>query len=106
LVAESELNRPQLIGEVAALTADFRAFTNRAKSLSSIASSAAVLVAAVSAFRRVKSVSNGAKPSWLQSALKGAGMISTLWLAFRPQGRQQETPRDDQRDGRGENIEK
>jgi FtsH-binding integral membrane protein len=87
LIVESELNRAQLAGEVAALRADVRALTRRAKSFSAIASSAAALVAALAAFQRGKSAGAGAKRSWLQIILKGAGLISTIWLALRPQGR-------------------
>lgn len=89
LIAESELNRAQLVGDLTALTAGVRTLTNRAKSFGSIASSAAVLVAGLTAFRRGKCVNTDAKPSWLQTILKGAGLISTLWLAFRSQGREQ-----------------
>ena len=84
LIAESELNRAQLVGDLAALTADVRTLTDRAKSFGSIASSAAVLVAGLAAFRRGKPVDADAKPSWLRTILKGAGLISTFWLAFRP----------------------
>lgn len=83
LIAESELNRTQLVGDMAALTADVRTLTERAKSFRSIASTAAVLVAGLAAFRRGKPVDANAKPSWRQSILKGAGLISTLWLALR-----------------------
>jgi hypothetical protein len=69
---------------MAALTADVRTLTDRAKSFASIASSAAVLVAGLAAFRRGKPVDADAKPSRLQTILKGASLISTLWLAFRP----------------------
>lgn len=89
LIAESELNRAQLVGDLAALTADLRTLTDRAKSFRAIASSAAVLVAGLAAFRRGKPVDADAKPSWLQTILKGAGLISTLWLAFRSRGRDQ-----------------
>jgi hypothetical protein len=87
LVAESELNRAQLAGEMSALMAGVRTLTDRAKSSGSIASSAAVLVAGLAAFRRGKPVNAEAKPSWLQTLLKGAGLISTLWLAFRSRPR-------------------
>jgi hypothetical protein len=89
LIAESELNRAQLVGDLAALTAGVRTLTDRAKSFGLIASSAAVLVAGLAAFRRTKSAPADAKPSWLQNILKGAGMVSTLWLAFRSRGRDQ-----------------
>ncbi len=89
LIAESELNRAQLVGDMDALTAGVRTLIDRAKSFGSIASSAAVLVAGLASFRRTKSAPADAKPSWLQIILKGAGLISTLWLAFRSQGRHQ-----------------
>ena len=87
LVAESELNRAQLAGDMAALTAGVRTLTDRAKSSGSIASSAAVLVAGLAACRHDRAVDAKAKPSWLQTILKGAGLISTLWLAFRSRPR-------------------
>ena len=86
LIAESELNRAQLLGDVAGLTAGVRALSNRAKSFGTLASSAVVLVTGLAAFRRAKSAPADAKPSWLQIILKGAGMASTLWLAFRSRG--------------------
>ena len=89
LIAESELNRTQLVGEMAGLTAGVRTLTDRAHSFGLIASSAALLVAGLAAFRRGKSGSADVKPSWLQTMLKRAGMISTLWLKFRPQRRDQ-----------------
>ncbi|MCX6893969.1 MAG: hypothetical protein NTZ16_00345 [Verrucomicrobia bacterium] len=87
LVAESELNRAQLVGDMTALTADVRALAVRAQSFGSIASSAAGLLAGLAAFRRDKPATAAAKPSWLKNILKGAGLVSTLWLAFRPQSR-------------------
>ena len=84
LIAESELNRAQLVGDMAALTAGVRTLTDRAKSFGSIASSAAMLVAGLAAFQRGKPVDADAKPSWLRTILKGTGLISTLWLVFRP----------------------
>jgi len=84
LIAESDRNRAQLAGDMAALTAGVRALNDRAQSFGSIASSAAVLVAGLAAFRRGKPVDADAKPSRLQTILKGASLISTLWLAFRP----------------------
>jgi hypothetical protein len=91
LLAESELNRIQLAGDMAALTAGVRTLADRAKSFGSIASSAAVLVAGLAAFRRVKTVDAEAKPSWVQTILKGAGLVSTFWLAFRSRGKDHES---------------
>jgi hypothetical protein len=89
LIAESDRNRAQLAGDMAALTAGVRALNDRAQSFGSIASSAAVLVAGLAALRRSKGVDADAKPSRLQTILKGARLISTIWLAFRSQGRGQ-----------------
>jgi hypothetical protein len=89
LIAESELNRAQLVGDLAALAAGVRTLTDRAKSFGTIASSAAVLVAGLAAFRRGKAAHAEGRPSWLQTILKGAGLISSLWLAFRSRGREQ-----------------
>lgn len=89
LVAESDLNRAQLMDETAALMAGVRTITDRARSFGSVASVAAVLVAGLAAFRRTKSGLTAAKPSRLQTILKGAGMVSTFWLAFRAQRRKE-----------------
>jgi hypothetical protein len=87
LLAESELNRAQLAGDMVVLKAGVRTLTDRAKSLQSIASSAALLVTGFAAFQRSKPAAANTKPSWLQIFLKGAGLVSTLWLAFRSPGR-------------------
>jgi uncharacterized membrane-anchored protein len=83
LLAESELNRAQLVVDMATLSAEVCVLAERAKSFGSIASSAAMLVAGLAAFRRGKPADPGAKPSWFKRILKGAGVVSSLWLAFR-----------------------
>ena len=87
LISESELNRAQLAKDMDSLAADVRALTSRAKSFGSIASSAAVLIAGLTAFRRGNSEAGEAKTTWKKTLLKGAGLVSTLWLAFRPRSR-------------------
>jgi hypothetical protein len=87
LLMESELNRAQMMEDAATLREEIHRLATRAKSLDSIASSAAVLVSGLSAFQRGKPVD--AKPSWLRNILKGAGLVSNLWLAFRPKNRDQ-----------------
>ena len=89
LISESELNRAQLVREWDALAVGVRTFSGRVKSFGSLASSASLLVAGLAAFRRVKSGRTGVKLSWLQTILKGAGIVFTLWPAFRSQGRRQ-----------------
>ena len=86
LIVESELNRVQLAADAAALKADVRTVLGRAKSFSTIASSAAMLLSALSAFRRrpsAQAAEGGAKRSWLQILLRGAGLLSSIWLALR-----------------------
>jgi hypothetical protein len=87
LLAESELNRGQMIADLAALESDVRALGGRARSFGSIASSAMVLATALAAFRRGNPPDVDAKPSWTRTVLKGAGLVSNLWLALRSKGR-------------------
>ena len=86
LIAESELNRAQLVEEWQTMTDGVRSVADRTRTISSIASAAASLIVVLGSFRRGKPVDAEAKPSWLQTILKGAGQISTLWLAFRSRG--------------------
>jgi hypothetical protein len=87
LIAESELNRAQLVQEWQAMADGVRSVADQARTISSVASAAASLVASLASFRRKKSAPAAEKPSWLQTILKGAGLISTVWQAFRSQGR-------------------
>ena len=90
LIAESELNRAQLIQDVTALRQDVGALTRRAKSMASIAAAVAALVTGVLAVRRRKPAAvTSPKPSWLQGALKGASLVSNLWHSFRSNGHEQ-----------------
>ncbi|HEY5041489.1 MAG TPA: hypothetical protein VIK53_05745 [Verrucomicrobiae bacterium] len=89
LVAESELNRAQLVQEWQTMTGETHALINQARTLRSLASAAAVLINGVASLRRKKSVPAAEKPSWLQTIVKGAGLISTVWQTFRLQGRGQ-----------------
>lgn len=91
LLAESELNRAQLVEEVAAISAHIHALTKRATSFGSIASSIAVLVAGLTAFRRGRAATAKPKPLWQRTLFKGAGLVSTAWLALRTQGRSHNT---------------
>ena len=83
LLAESNLNREQLTQDMTELRTGIRTFADRAKSFGSVVSSAALLIAGLSALKRRNAVESDVKPSWLQTILKGVGMISTLWLGFR-----------------------
>ena len=83
LLAESELNRGQLVQEWRAMTGEVHSLADQARTVSSMASAAASLVAGLASFRRKKSAPAAEKTSWWQTALKGAGLVSTCWRAFR-----------------------
>jgi hypothetical protein len=87
LIAESELNRAQLVQEWQTMADGVRSVADRARTISSVASAAASLVASLASCRHRKSAPAIANPSWLQTILKGAGLISTVWQAFRSQDR-------------------
>lgn len=91
LLAESELNRAQLVEDVAMISAGVHALSNRAKSFGSIAASVAVLVAGLAAFRRGRAAAAKPKPLWQRIFFKGAGLVSTAWLALRSQRRDKKT---------------
>jgi hypothetical protein len=86
LIAESELNRAQLVEDVATLTTGVRAFAGRAKSVGSIVSSVTTLALGLTGCGRSKPAKPATKVSWLHTLLKAAGLISTLWTAFERPG--------------------
>ncbi len=83
LLAESELNRAQLVGDMADMDAGLRKVGDRTRSFQAVASSAAVLLAAFAASQRGASADTASSHPWLRKLLKGAGLVSTVWLAFR-----------------------
>ena len=85
LITESELNRAQLVQDWRIMAGEARTLVHQAKTISSLASAAASLVAGLVNFRRNKPAA-AEKPSWWQTILKGAGLVSTLWQSFRPPG--------------------
>jgi hypothetical protein len=87
LIAESELNRAQLVQEWQAMADGVRSVADRASIISSLVAAVTSLIAGLVSFRRHKSAPAEQKSSWLQTILKGAGLISTVWQAFRSQRR-------------------
>jgi hypothetical protein len=87
LVAESEINRVRMLEEWQAMTEEGRSLADRVKTFGALASTAVVLAAGVSAFRRTKTMLTGAKPSWFHIVLKGAQLAGSTWLAFRARSR-------------------
>ena len=86
LVAESELNRAQLSDEWHTITHGVRDLARRAKTIAAWASSAALLVAGLTALRRGPPAFGTPKSSWFQKLLNGARMASTIWFAFAARG--------------------
>jgi len=83
LIAESELNRAQLIQEWRTMADEARSLVHQARTISSFASAAATLVAGVASCRRKDTTPAAAKPSWGQIIVKVAGLFSTFWSEFR-----------------------
>lgn len=83
LLAESELNRNLMVHEWEAMTDEARAVAVQAGTMGSLASNAASLVAGLAAFQGKRPIPVLQKLSWLNSLLKGGGIISTLWFALR-----------------------
>ena len=90
LVAESELNRAGVADEWQAMAHGVRDLAHRARNIAAWASSAALLVAGVTALRRAPPKSGAAKSSWFQKLLYGARLASTLWFTFRARGEKHE----------------
>ena len=84
LIAESELNRAQLVQEWQTIADGVRSVADRARTISSLASAAVSLIAGLASFRRTRSAPAGEKPSWWQTLLKGAQLAGLLWSEFRP----------------------
>jgi hypothetical protein len=84
LIAESELNRAQLVQEWRAIAAEVRVVADRARTIRSVASAAVSLIAGLASFRRNRSVPADGKPSWWQTLLKGAQLAGSLWSEFHP----------------------
>lgn len=83
LLAESELNRAQLAQEWRALADDAHALADQTKTIRSLATATATLVAGLTSFRHKPSSPSAEKPSWWQTLLKGAGVVGTFWQTFR-----------------------
>jgi hypothetical protein len=89
LIAESELNRAQLVEEWQTMTDGVRSVAKRTRTISFIASAAASLIAGLGSFRHARFAPADEKPSWWQTLLRGVRLAGSLWSEFRPQGRNQ-----------------
>jgi len=90
LIAESELNRAQLVRDWRTMKDEVHALTSQARTIGSFASAAASLVTGLLSFRHRKPAPVAEKPSWWKIILKGAGQLSDFWQAFRSQSHDQD----------------
>jgi hypothetical protein len=88
LIAESDLNRAQLSEGWQMMAQGVRDLARRTKTIRGWASSAALLLAGVTALRRSPLVPATAKSSWFQKIVSGARLASTVWFALRARGEQ------------------
>jgi hypothetical protein len=84
LIAESDLNRAQLVEEWQAMAGNVHALKERARTVGSLARATASLVSGLMFFRRPSSAHPGGKLSWWQTLLKGAQLVGLLWVEFKP----------------------
>lgn len=82
LIAESELNRAQLVQEWQTLAGEVQVLTSQARTISALASSAVSLISGLTAIGHKKSVPTAEKTSWWQTILKGAGLVVSLWSEY------------------------
>ena len=87
LIAESELNRAHLVQDWQTLADEAHALADEARTIGSMVSAGASLMAGLAALRRNKSVP-AEKPAWWQTLLKGWQTISSLWSEFRQRPKQ------------------
>lgn len=89
LIAESELNRAQLFDGLVELRHNARSLGGFVKAFDLVPSSIEMLVATLAAFRKGRATDGSGSSSWVQTFLKAAGVLSTVWMAFRPRSRNQ-----------------
>jgi hypothetical protein len=82
LIAESELNRAQLIQDWRTMTDEVHALAGQAGTFCSVVSAATTLVSGWLSFRRKTFAPDAEKTSWLQKILKGAQLAGSLWSEF------------------------
>lgn len=86
LIAESELNRAQLLRECQAMTDEVHGLTARARSIASLASSAASLVTGLFTFRRGRSAPASVRSPGIDTLLRSVRLAASVGLAFRARG--------------------
>jgi len=82
LIAESELNRAQLVHEAKAIASDVRLLTSNFGMIGSLVSAAASLLAALITRRRKPAEPVPERFSWWQALVKGAELAGSFWSRF------------------------
>jgi hypothetical protein len=90
LIAESELNRAQLASDWRSMTDEVHALSNRAKTIGTMASVTATLLAGISSLRRKPAPSGSAKSGWWPTLLKVATIATSIWSEIRSQDHRRE----------------
>ena len=87
LVAESDVNRLELLQEWQTVTESARHFAGRAKSITALASAAAILAGFFTALRRPKAKPGEVSSSRFQTLWKGVRFALSVWSAIRARPR-------------------
>jgi hypothetical protein len=104
LIAESEINRAELILDWKTIEAGLCGLASRAKSVRKGAAVAAMLAAGLAASRRSDPAPPAAKQSWFQIILSGARLCCSVWLALRARSRNSEQPGAGQENGKSNSV--
>lgn len=83
LLATSELNRAQLLGDVATLFSGLRSLSERIKYIKAAGSAVVFLFAALAVGRRRGTTEPPPKHHWMSLLIRGIGLVSTVWMAGR-----------------------
>ena len=86
LIAESEINRAELLRQGQMLVDGISDLVRKASSFSMIAPSIASLVGVVAASTTGTSAAADSKASWLQKGIRTARLAFQIWLVFRSFG--------------------
>ncbi len=84
LIAESDLNRAQLVRDLEVLIVDVRSLGDCTSAYATVLTSTKALVAVLEAFQPGKPAAAEGKASWWQSLRGGLSVAATLWRTFRP----------------------
>jgi hypothetical protein len=82
LIAESELNRAQLVQDWRTMEGEARSLARKARTIGTVASSVASLASGLMSFRSKKSEPSAEKPSWWRVFLNGAQLVGSFLSQF------------------------